>query len=1103
MRRLAVAVFLFTTAISSSAQFLADSQFRIEKPDGTAIAMPAMPLPTNGVIVEFVAPPAAVAAGKSVVDYQAGFARFRNDLGTILHGDRAGKTAADVEIRREYFVVFNGVALDVPHDAIARIRALPYVKRVVADAPMHALADSANVTLIKADKVWSTLGARGKGVTVAIIDTGVDYTHPALGNGFGPGFKVTGGWDFVNNDGDPFDDAGHGTHVAGIVAGQSDTFSGVAPEATLIAYKVLGSTGSGSESNVIAAIERAADPNQDGNTSDHVDVANLSLGGGGNPDDPGSVAIDNATAAGITFAIAAGNAGIAASGGTAFHSISSPGTARRAITVGASDLSDRIASFSSRGPNMKNIAIKPDVVAPGVSILSSYPGNRYVLASGTSMASPHVAGAAALLKSVHRDWTPAQIKLALMNNATPLADDIMAVGAGRIDVLAAANGTLAIDPPSVSLGLAPLKLSNWTADRTLHLTNSGTQPLTYNIKSNVGTGDKVTAPATVTIPAGGSADLPLTFAVDNTIAVTAPLSFTGGGQIVLTNSVSPFDIRNVQFSFTKAARATVTFDRAYPDAVWLNNGKTDSIRATYLDEHTSEFVTAPGTWDMLLFTVEGDEETNTITAADFVMRDAVALDSDVTIPLTAADVPHAVTLAGRRETGEPLGGDGYASGGRVLIPITPTTNLGFSFPWTPVHALHVSDIASSKTLLFYEALLDTMGNNYYVIQHPPLAGVTADASLTTGGSALRGGNVKLAIPPSSRTDHRLSALVSTPNGSSGLLAVVGIVDEPAVNARVFVSPDVHPNYTYGLVFGAITDGVSQYTTPLLRVSDDRLVSLTAAGLLPWTYSGSTYAFGLGPRFPTSIVTPSAALSTLTLKATVAIEMVGPLGETRVTDRPATSVTLFNGASTQLVTGGNSTTVDVTAKGPYRIEATNQGTLVPGVSKLTTISMAIDSSRADYVPPTLTTMLLLDGSGTIVSHRRVRRPGAPSPLLRRRLHAQFRGRRRPHVPPDLRGGNEDLVSLQRRSRVASAHRHAGGRGFQQRRQQRRPSLSRRPRPHDEHRSRPGRSQVRPRRRIRQHDDDHDGPRVFSRPRAVAAASGDTVKTIALARARAIA
>ena len=510
MRQFAIAVVVLGIAVAASAQVSPISSFTRSGRTGRKSSFrrsrkrPADSSSNSSPL------PGSERRGEDGHRLQSTFTRFRTDLATILNAKRSGKTAIDAEIRREFFIVFNGVAIDAPREVIEQVRMLPYVKRVVADMPMHALADGANITLINAPKVWSTLGTRGSGVTVAIIDTGIDYMHDALGKGFGPGFKVKGGWDFVNNDADPRDDAGHGTHVAGIVAGQSDVMTGVAPEASLIAYKVLGSTGSGSESNVIAAIERAADPNQDGNTADHVDVANLSLGGSGNPDDPGSIAIDNATAAGITFAIAAGNSG------SSFHTISSPGTSRDAITVGATDVSDTISSFSSRGPNMKNLAVKPDVVAPGQSILSSYLGNVYATLSGTSMATPHVAGAAALLKALHHDWTPAQIKLALMNNATFLHDEIMAGGAGRIDAYAAATGPIRIDPPSISLGLAPLELTNWSATRSLHVSNSGTQAVTFNVKSNVVIGEKVTPSSpTVTIPAGGSTDISFNFAVDN------------------------------------------------------------------------------------------------------------------------------------------------------------------------------------------------------------------------------------------------------------------------------------------------------------------------------------------------------------------------------------------------------------------------------------------------------------------------------------------------------------------------------------------------------------------------------------------------------------
>jgi len=956
MRRFAVAAFVVAVAVAANAQLDSDGRLWIEMRDGSRIAVPQQAEAANGQIVEFVAPPAAISAGKTAVDYQATFTRFLNDLNRIVNAGRAAKTAITPEIRREYFVVFNGAAIDVPQELVAQIRALPYVKRVEADRTVHALA-SANISLIGADKVWTTLGARGKGVTVAIIDTGIDYMHPALGGGFGPGFKVIGGWDFVNNDADPFDDNGHGTHVSGIVAGDSSTITGVAPDASLIAYKVLGSSGSGSDSNVLAAVERAADPNGDGNTSDHVDVANLSLGGGGNPDDPLSEAIDNASAAGVTFAIAAGNNG-------AFHSISSPGTARSAITVGASDLNDLMTSFSSRGPNTKNLAIKPDVVAPGLSILSSYPGNRYVTLSGTSMATPHVAGAAALLKSLHHDWTPAQIKLALMNNAKPVLDEIMAGGEGRIDAYAAATGNLVIDPPSISLGLLPADQTNWSVTRTLHLTNRGTTTLSYTVKSNVAFGEIVTPSSpTVTIPAGGSADVTLTFTFSVGTVQFSTNSFTGGGQVVLANTAVPADSRNIQFAFIKAARETAHFDRAYPDAVWVSADRTRTAGATFVDDNTSETLMTPGTWDMLIWTREADPKTNTIVATDFIAREKVAVAGDGAISLTAADTPHTITFAGRRETGQPLTGIGYLNSGRIVLDTPqPGGITSLSFPWTSAPVMHISDITPQKTLLFYETVLDMAASEYYMVQHPPLTGVSDDATLTTGGSALRGGTVEIGVPPPVRGDRRLVALAANPTLSSGI-SVTGIVDAPIVSARVFVSPDVNPSYVNGFAFIAVTDGITQYTTPLLRVIDDKLVSVGAGSVLPWTYSGSTYEYGLGPRFPLSIfVTPSG-----TSRVSLSTDIVGPLGESRVTDRTGTTTAIFDANGNRILSSGYSTSIDLTTSpGRYRVEVTNLGTLYPDVSKTTTATMNLDSSQPDYFPPVVTTMMLFDGGGTLVT-----------------------------------------------------------------------------------------------------------------------------------------
>ena len=161
------------------------------------------------------------------------------------------------------------------------------------------------------------------------------------------------------------------------------------PDVSFLAYKVLSSFGSGSFSDVIAGIERATDPDGDPNTDDAADIINMSLGGGGNPDDSVSQAVDPASALGVAVVISAGNSG------SRYQSIGSPGVARTAITVGATDDNDVIAGFTSRGPVPGEWAIKPDVVAPGVSILSAVPKegvlgdpSGYLRLSGTSMAAP-------------------------------------------------------------------------------------------------------------------------------------------------------------------------------------------------------------------------------------------------------------------------------------------------------------------------------------------------------------------------------------------------------------------------------------------------------------------------------------------------------------------------------------------------------------------------------------------------------------------------------------------------------------------------------------------------------------------------------------------
>lgn len=221
---------------------------------------------------------------------------------------------------------------------------------------------------------------KGKGIIVAVIDTGVNYNHVDLSG------RVLKGKDCYNNDMDPMDDNGHGTHCSGTVAG---TTYGVAPEATILAVKVLSGGGSGSWQNVADGVQYVA------TYTPKVNVASMSLGGGAPIQQVLRDALTNAVNMGIYFAIAAGNSGPGTS------TIGTPGDQKDIVSVGATDSNDLIASFSSRGPVTAygTSYIKPDVSAPGVSITSCWIGSNTAsnTISGTSMATPHVAGLMALV----------------------------------------------------------------------------------------------------------------------------------------------------------------------------------------------------------------------------------------------------------------------------------------------------------------------------------------------------------------------------------------------------------------------------------------------------------------------------------------------------------------------------------------------------------------------------------------------------------------------------------------------------------------------------------------------------------------------------------
>lgn len=316
------------------------------------------------------------------------------------------------------------------------------VKRIWYDGEVRAVLDIAAYT-IRSDHLWDE-NLTGKGVTIAILDTGI-YKHPDLKG------RIVGFQDYIKKKSVPYDDNGHGTHVAGCAAGSGIASGGKyrapAPGASLVGVKVLNKIGSGSLSTVILGIQWCV---QNKNLYG-IKVMNLSLGSDTTrsaKDDPVCLAVKNAWESGITVLAAAGNSGPDP------QTVGSPGTEPAIITVGAIDdlntvnpADDRVASFSSRGPTVDGLR-KPDVCSPGVSIIAlrspgsfidkqnrqSRVGQYYASLSGTSMATPVCAGLAAQLLEKDNTLTPEKIKKLLAETARPLPGyDQNSQGNGVVD----------------------------------------------------------------------------------------------------------------------------------------------------------------------------------------------------------------------------------------------------------------------------------------------------------------------------------------------------------------------------------------------------------------------------------------------------------------------------------------------------------------------------------------------------------------------------------------------------------------------------------------------------------------------------------------------
>ncbi|MFE6754013.1 S8 family serine peptidase [Streptomyces sp. NPDC057684] len=563
-----------------------------------------------------------------------------------------------------------------------RSRATGSLKKLWLDEKVEASLDR-STKQVHAPEAWAA-GYDGKGTKVAVLDTGVDTDHPDLKG------RVAESKNFTDSE-DTGDHQGHGTHTTSTVGGTGAASDGkqrgVAPGTTLLNGKVLNDSGSGATSWIIAGMQWAVDQG--------ADVVSMSLGNPAQTDctDPMATATEELaqSSKNTLFVIAAGNTG------PGNNTVSSPGCAPSVLTVGAVDRDDSTANFSSRGPAYGSHTLKPEITAPGVDISAAAAGGRGVYAyqsmSGTSMATPHVAGAAAIVKQRHPDWSAQQIKSALVSSSdADIPGDVRETGGGRLDVKAA------IDEKVLGASAVQGGSFNWpqdSSDRTtvdVPYTNTTDKPVRLSLDVEGVTGNDGSAvrssvaelgERTVTVPAGATVKVPLK--IDPTASLKAAQYGDVTGRVLATA-----DGVGVSTPFALYVQPeTVTLRVKLVDRSGKPAGAQSSVDLIGTDDASGErrfnegaadqtYQVRPGRYFLSSFVATPESEGTLLNSLSYLARPQLEVKKDTTVVLDArkanrlkvktdrASESRGVTLGFARSWDDTWLHAGTAAGGRTI-----------------------------------------------------------------------------------------------------------------------------------------------------------------------------------------------------------------------------------------------------------------------------------------------------------------------------------------------------------------------------------------------------------------------------------------------------